>query len=94
MSAVEVRPTNALAVVSLCAGIASFLGLACVGPIVAIICGHIARNQVARTREDGAGLALAGLILGYANLALSCLAFGILMVMVGGMAGLAALAGK
>ncbi|KAB1650564.1 DUF4190 domain-containing protein [Pseudoclavibacter endophyticus] len=33
--------------------------------VVGIVCGHIALNQIKRTGEDGHGLALAGLIIGY-----------------------------
>jgi hypothetical protein len=44
------------------------------GAIAAIVTGHIARHQIRRTGENGAGMALAGLILGYIGLALSILA--------------------
>jgi hypothetical protein len=33
--------------------------------IPAVVCGHVARSQIRRTGEQGAGLALAGLILGW-----------------------------
>ncbi len=63
--AVGYRPvnpgTNSLAVVALVLGI--------VFPLLAIPFGHIARGQIRRTGEQGAGLALAGLILGYLGLA-------------------------
>jgi Domain of unknown function (DUF4190) len=63
-----VRPTNGLAVAALVCGIAAFVtGIAC---IPAIVCGHIARRQIRRTGEQGDGLALAGLILGYVSVAL------------------------
>jgi hypothetical protein len=39
--------------------------LAFVVPPGAIVCGHIARGQIRRTGEQGDGLALAALILGY-----------------------------
>jgi hypothetical protein len=73
-----VKGVNALAVISVAAGTASFvLGFVFVGAVVAIVTGHIARRQIARTGEKGAPLALAGLVLGYAHLALglSWLAF-------------------
>lgn len=59
-------PTNGYAVASLICGIGVFM----VGVtfIPAIICGHIARAQIKRTGQDGDGLALAGLILGYIGL--------------------------
>lgn len=52
--------TNTLAIVSL---VTSLLGIGLAG----IICGHIALGQIKRTREQGYGLALAGLIIGYAG---------------------------
>lgn len=59
--------TNRLAVAALCCGIAFIFFPAA---IVAIILGHIARGEIRRTGEHGRGLATAGLILGYAGLAL------------------------
>jgi hypothetical protein len=60
--------TNGLAIASLVCGIGAFvIGLSF---IPAIICGHIARGQIRRTGEQGGGLALAGLILGYVGGAL------------------------
>ena len=60
------RPTNMLAIVSL---VTSVIGLGLVG----IITGHIARGQIRRSGEGGAGLALAGLIVGYVVTALEIL---------------------
>jgi hypothetical protein len=42
--------------------------------------GHLAHGQIRRTGEGGDGLALAGLIIGYANIALSILVVLILIV--------------
>ena len=50
-------PWNALAIVSLV--------LAFVAPPGGIVCGHIARRQIRTSGEQGDGVALAGLILGY-----------------------------
>jgi hypothetical protein len=44
--------------------------LAFVFPIAAIPLGHIARGEIRQSGEDGAGLALAGLIISYVWLAL------------------------
>ncbi len=60
-----VAKTNQLALASLGCGIAQFM----FGPVVAIpaiVFGHVALRQIKRTGEQGAGLALAGLILGWA----------------------------
>ena len=59
-----VAKTNRLAVASLACGLAQFV----LGPlptIPAIVLGHVARGQIKRTGEQGAGLALAGLVLGW-----------------------------
>ncbi|HXZ75970.1 MAG TPA: DUF1707 and DUF4190 domain-containing protein [Streptosporangiaceae bacterium] len=56
--------TNSLAITSLICGIAQFM----FGPLAtipAVVCGHMARSQIRRTGEQGAGMALAGLILGW-----------------------------
>jgi uncharacterized protein DUF4190 len=63
----ELRPftqsTNALAIAALVCGAAQFVtGITF---IPAIILGHVARSQIRKTGEQGDGLALAGLILGY-----------------------------
>jgi hypothetical protein len=56
--------TNALAGVSLGFGIGQFM-IPIAGAIIAIVCGHVARSQIRRTGENGDGLAVAGLVLGY-----------------------------
>jgi hypothetical protein len=64
--------TNGLAIASLACGLAQFV----VGPLAtipAIVFGHVARHQIKRTGEQGAGLALAGLILGWATVILAIL---------------------
>lgn len=53
--------TNTLAIVALIGSF--FIGL------VGIICGHIALRQIKRTGEKGRGLALAGTIIGYVQVA-------------------------
>jgi Domain of unknown function (DUF4190) len=61
-------PTNGMAVTALVCGVASFVvGITF---IPAIIFGHIAQRQIRQTGEQGGGLALAGLILGYVGGAL------------------------
>ncbi len=77
------RPTNQLAIVSLAAGIASFVILPFIGALVAIVTGHIARSQIRKTGEDGGGLALAGLVIGYVHLALFALLIIVLLVVLG-----------
>jgi uncharacterized membrane protein len=65
--------TNSLAIASLVCGVAQLIA----GPITtipAVALGHAARRQIRRTGEDGSGLAVWGLALGYAGLALTVLA--------------------
>ena len=64
-----VRTNNGLAIASLACGLVQFV----FGPVTAIpaiVFGHMALNQIKRTGEQGAGLALAGLILGWATVVL------------------------
>ena len=60
-------PTNSLAIVAIILG---FLV-----PLGGIICGHISLSQIKRTGEGGRGLALTGLIVGYAFTAFAILYF-------------------
>ena len=62
---VQVARTNGLAVASLACGVAQF-AFGPLATIPAIVLGHMARSQIRRTGEQGAGLALAGLALGWA----------------------------
>jgi len=69
--------TNGLAVASLACGIAQF-AFGPLATIPAIVLGHMARSQIRRTGEQGAGLALAGLILGWGAVIL-----GIIVIVIG-----------
>jgi uncharacterized membrane protein len=76
-----VAKTNGLAIASLACGVAQFV----FGPLAtipAIVFGHVARGQIKRTGEQGAGLALAGLMLGWATVILGI----VLVVVVVGLA--------
>ena len=70
-----VRSTLPLAVVSLVFGIATWTVLPVIGAIVAIVCGHLARAEIRRAPAawEGQGMARAGLVLGYLQLALMAL---------------------
>lgn len=69
------RPTgtNAMAIVALIMAFAV--------PLLAVIFGHVARSQIRRTGEDGAGMALAGLIIGYLSVAAYVVAVVVLIVL-------------
>jgi uncharacterized membrane protein len=83
--------SSSLAIVSLVFGILSWCLLPFIGAIVAVICGHMARGEIRRapagTAIEGDGMAIAGLILGYAHLVLVMLAvmfvLGVLFLSVG-----------
>jgi uncharacterized membrane protein len=65
--------TNPLAIASL---VASIIGICCgIGSIVGIVLGFVAKKQIADSggTQGGDGLALAGIIVGFATLALSIL---------------------
>jgi hypothetical protein len=64
---------NVLAIVSLIS--AFFISL------VAVITGHMALNQIKRTAEKGRGLAIAGLVLGYAGIVGGIISIIVLVVM-------------
>ena len=83
-----VAGTNGFAIASLACGIAQFV----FGPLAtipAIVFGHVARGQIKRTGEQGAGLALAGLVLGWAAVILGIvLVLGLVAVSVGTQSGM------
>jgi uncharacterized membrane protein len=63
------RRTNPLAIASLACGVGQPF-TAGLSTIPAIVLGHVARGQIRRSGEEGAGLALAGVLLGWAGMAL------------------------
>jgi len=68
--------TSGTAISSLVFGILSWVALPFIGALVAVICGHVARGEIRRMPAgtiDGDGLAVAGMILGYLQLALCAL---------------------
>jgi Domain of unknown function (DUF4190) len=67
------RPYNPWAIVSISFAASTVIGTWCFGGLVAVITGHIARQQIKRTGEAGGNLALAGLIVGYVAIGLTFL---------------------
>lgn len=88
----EQPKTSTLAVVSLVFGIVCWVALPFIGAIVAIICGHAARREI-RTATPGTlqgeGLALAGLILGWAQIVFLILLVLAILLFFGGLVWLA-----
>ena len=78
--------TNGMALASLICSIGSYVLLPGVAAVLGVIFGHLALGQIraSQGREEGRGMAIAGLILGYVNLALCVLivAFVLLIVAV------------
>jgi len=72
--------TNGLAIAALICGVVQFLGFWLLGTIPAIVLGHMARKQIRQRNEQGAGLALAGLILGYVGIALTVIVVIIIII--------------
>jgi hypothetical protein len=71
------QPTNSTAaVVSLVFGILAWTILPFISAFVAVIAGHMARNEIRRSNGQlsGDGMAVAGMIMGYVQLVLSLLA--------------------
>ena len=88
-------PTSTTAVVSLVSGLLAWLVLPIIGMLVAIIAGHIARGEIRRANGtlDGDWMAIAGLALGYLQLAFTLLFVLAIFVIFGGIAALATAAG-
>ena len=74
---IPVVKTNGFAIASLACGLAQ-VAFGPLATIPAIVFGHIARGQIKRTGERGAGLALAGLLLGWAAVVI-----GVVLVLLG-----------
>lgn len=87
-------PTNTMAVVSLVAGVLSWVLFPVIGSIVGVVTGHIARSEIKASMgaQSGDGLAIAGLILSYVNLLMSCVSVLLVVLFFGGMFGLSACA--
>lgn len=81
------QQTSPLALISLISGILGWLGLFGLGGIVAVITGHMAISEIAKSagRLTGDGMAKAGLILGYLNIAITIIGIclGILLLLLG-----------
>jgi len=90
---ITARTTSIPAIVSLVFGIICWVAMPFIGAIVAVICGHVARGEIRRAPPgtiEGDGMAIAGLILGYAHLALFALAMFLFVTFFGGLAWFAA----
>ena len=87
-------PSSQLAIASLVLGVLSWVVLPVLGALGAIVCGHLARRDIraARGALGGDGLAIGGLVLGYAHLVLLVLGVILAILFFGGLAALIAFA--
>src|SRR5215210_3565047 len=72
----DILPSSTLAIVSLISGILGFTFVPVVGTIVALVTGYMARNETRSIppRASGDGLATAGIIMGWIQVALTVIA--------------------
>ena len=71
----QVIPNSPLAITSLVSGILAWVVVPFIAAIIAIVTGHMARGEIRRAggRLSGDGMAIIGMVLGYAQLALIAL---------------------
>jgi len=82
-----IKRTSALAIVSLVSGILGWTLVPLIGSITAIVTGHMARAEIRREPDsvEGDGLAIGGLALGYAMVAISLLTVLMIILFFGGL---------
>jgi hypothetical protein len=75
--------TSTLAIVSLVTGILCWFLLPLIGAIIAVVTGHMAKNEIRQSNGliTGEGMATAGLVLGYIHLGLSVIGLCILAIL-------------
>jgi hypothetical protein len=80
--------TSNLAIISLVSGILGWTILPWIASIVAIVTGHMARAEIRRSAGtmEGDGLAVAGLVLGYAMVVISFIGLMLVILFFGGLA--------
>ena len=90
---VSATENSSSAIISLICGVLSWLGVFGLGGILAVIFGHVAKNEIKKSggQISGDGLATAGLVLGYANIALSVIGFCLFLLVITGMIALPAI---
>ena len=91
----QIKQTNNLALVSLISGIIGWTVVPWLGSLVAIITGHMARAEIKRNpdTQEGDGLAIAGLVLGWSMFVLGILLVLAIVLLFGGLAMFLAWAG-
>lgn len=82
--------TNTMAILSLVFSLAGLFVLPIVANVLGVVFGHMAKKQIPERGEQGAGLASAGLIIGYIGLGLWVLGCGCYLTFVIGLFGMGA----
>jgi hypothetical protein len=84
MNTTQPATTNGAAIASLVLGILAITSAGPLAGVPAVICGHIALNQMRTSRrvQSGEGMAIAGLILGYISIALTIILFLVIFIFV------------
>jgi len=84
------QKTNTMALVSLISGVVGWFAVPFIGSVVAVVTGHMARSQIRQSggREDGDGLAIAGLVLGYVGLVMALIGIVLVVLFFVGVLGL------
>ena len=82
----QIPTTSSWAIISLISGVLAWLGLFGLGGIAAVICGHVAKNEIHKhpTTITGDGLATIGLVLGYLNIILVLLGICLAILVIAG----------
>jgi hypothetical protein len=78
------RKTNSLAIASLCCGIGQLL-VGILAGIPAIVLGFVAISQIRQTGENGRGMAIAGIVLGFVSIIATAVLIVVVMVLVHGL---------
>ena len=79
-NAVATVRTNVLAIISLVASLSGFILFPVIGPIAGVITGHISLAQLKTSGEQGRGLALAGVIIGWVSIGFAVLIIAIALI--------------
>jgi hypothetical protein len=82
------QTTSTLAIVSLISGIVSWVLIPFIAAVVAVITGHMAKNEIKKSNGTigGNGMATAGMVLGYIQLGLGlCLCLVVVVMLLFGM---------
>jgi len=78
------QTTSPWSVVSLISGIASYIALPFLGAIIALVTGYVAKDEIRKSNGTigGEGMATAGIVLGWINIALILIAIALIVILI------------